>query len=334
DIVDKVANCSYNAENCGGTDRVFGYPLSEEPYISSCQDVYNAGLWIHGTYYSSDSSSFYCNIKENSTACDQGWISHGGHCYKLTHVQKNFDQAIQACAADNAHLVTVNSASEMNFLKNLIPTRPSLLYEWYFFIGFYDFADTKASTWLDGALSKYKYFHGVAPNTFGYKCNILMRSQHYKWRDWLCTETEGYICEKSPEYIGCFDRVQDGEVVLTNSKMSIQYCRQTCMAKSYDYAALLNGNACHCVTNDGTNATAFDLHSPLPMTSCSTPCLANDKQYCGAANKFNVYQASGLSSPEYAQSCYELEMAGLPSGEYIIKPSGGSPSTVNCTMES
>jgi hypothetical protein len=52
--------------------------------------------------------------------CDGDWDKHKGHCYKLYKEKKGFVEAEKSCVEEGAHLASLNSEDEFEYLLDLL----------------------------------------------------------------------------------------------------------------------------------------------------------------------------------------------------------------------
>ncbi len=91
--------------------------------------------------------------------------------------------------------------------------------------------------------------------------------------------------------LGCF---QEGTtralgVQLGTAGFTVESCIDTALMSGFSYAALENGGACYAGDELPVNPAAF--------SECSTPCVANTGEICGAASRSSVY-----ATPAFAAS--------------------------------
>ena len=78
-----------------------------------------------------------------------------------------------------------------------------------------------------------------------------------------------------------------GQVIPSDDEMSLEYCRDACIADSTlnNYYAVQGGNTCMCgIEPNGTFKRA------VPQSKCDTLCSGDAGEICGAAGFFNFYK--------------------------------------------
>jgi hypothetical protein len=116
----------------------------------------------------------------------QVW-SQNGHCYfPLQGQPQTWTQARDACAARNAHLVSVTSGGEQVFLVPMVGNTS----RW---IGLRR-SGSPNWTWITGEPFGYTSWAQGEPNGTG-EC-VRMRENGGQWTDRACTDTFGGICER------------------------------------------------------------------------------------------------------------------------------------------
>ncbi|XP_062578241.1 uncharacterized protein LOC134240154 [Saccostrea cucullata] len=116
-----------------------------------------------------------------------------------------------------------------------------------------------------------------------------------------------FICEMSPEYVGCFLSNDSFPVVLTSDTMTIELCVETCRIRNTTYA-LLSPSECRC----------NDTHLMNTSKSCKSRCANSKIQICGdSASSVSVYKIDEYS---LYSSCETLFDSGIRiHGYYALK---------------
>ncbi|HVV82388.1 MAG TPA: DNRLRE domain-containing protein [Kofleriaceae bacterium] len=145
-------------------------------------------------------------------ACPAGWSAHGGHCYQVEPAPTgpNLWAAGEAqcqALATGAHLVSIHSQDENDYLRALLPLEQTP----GFMIGFtqgattagYDpFSNTSAAySWSDSSPVDYLGWNAGEPNNSGTgrgfeDCARVV--ENGGWNDVPCTDGGQYICELTP----------------------------------------------------------------------------------------------------------------------------------------
>lgn len=124
---------------------------------------------------------------------------YNGHRYKIYSDSKTWTEAKSFCENLGGHLLTINSASEQEFVENfLLPFETTKAYHW---IGLYDDGTNKNWKWVTGEPTNYtNWASGEPSDAFQDKTVILSNG---KWMDnpnegyiapWTLDDT-GFICE-------------------------------------------------------------------------------------------------------------------------------------------
>jgi hypothetical protein len=122
---------------------------------------------------------------------DPTYTASGAHRYKLLTRAVDYDTAIDACAADGAHLAVVDSDEENEHLRTLIDGD-----SW---IGLDDLTVEGSFQWVTGAASPFRRFPLGEPNNLvGEDCAQLQDSG--SWNDAGCELPRRPICECDPAY--------------------------------------------------------------------------------------------------------------------------------------
>ncbi len=125
-----------------------------------------------------------------------------GHCYRVNESELSFAEARAACAADAGHLLTISSAEENDFARDLRDGE-----HW---LGAWDGrADTEAGvgpyTWVSGEPWEFTDWEENQPNAFENDCpgdddthcfeHCAFQSEEGDWNDRSCWHTIASICE-------------------------------------------------------------------------------------------------------------------------------------------
>ncbi|XP_052809189.1 snaclec bitiscetin subunit alpha-like [Mya arenaria] len=124
--------------------------------------------------------------------CETGWTSYGSHCYRLTKsTAKGWSDAEQVCRAEGAHLVSITSGEENDFIRNLHQSDDvaKLLMIW---LGL-DPAKLQPQ-WTDGSGIPYSNV-GVPQGIEKGACYVLNPSGEWTTED--CMQRRFFICEKN-----------------------------------------------------------------------------------------------------------------------------------------
>jgi hypothetical protein len=117
----------------------------------------------------------------------------GGHRYRKAAPTLNYDDAIDACHADGAHLAVINDLGENQYAM----TAAAGDTQW---IGFDDLTTEGIFRWITGA-STYTNWGGSEPNDIGGHEDCAYMTSSGAWNDTDCGDTRGALCECEPGYL-------------------------------------------------------------------------------------------------------------------------------------
>ena len=64
------------------------------------------------------------------SGCDSGWSEYGGSCYRLSDFLGSWQSHSDACAAEGAHIASIHSRTEQNFVVSHMPSSSSGSERW------------------------------------------------------------------------------------------------------------------------------------------------------------------------------------------------------------
>lgn len=103
-----------------------------------------------------------------------------------------------------------------------------------------------------------------------------------------CVETPNQPDSLCPSCVGPrVDSLPGTGAGCQNPSMTIEFCFMVCKQEMFVYAGLEAGNECYC--GDGTANYEKYLAGGVPTADCSTPCIGDMTQYCGADFLVSVY---------------------------------------------
>ncbi|CAH1796424.1 unnamed protein product, partial [Owenia fusiformis] len=130
--------------------------------------------------------------------CIQGWTKYNGHCYKaLTEDVLSFDDAEAKCRAHTAHLTSITSQGEQDFIEQLLSETDGAEDVW---IGYRQYDNLSVITypswhWMDGSPARYQRWGDGAMKSDSQDCVSSNVDDRY-WKDSHCTDNKEIICKK------------------------------------------------------------------------------------------------------------------------------------------
>ena len=123
--------------------------------------------------------------------CEPGWDLFEKNCYKFFMEQKNQSSAKKACVDSGAHLISIHSDEENQFLNSKITKSIWIGLEW----------KDNGYQWSDGSDFDYEKWVPGEPSNPGFEnCSTLLYNpnsrHHKKWIDVHCGLIINYACKK------------------------------------------------------------------------------------------------------------------------------------------
>ncbi|XP_070175352.1 uncharacterized protein [Littorina saxatilis] len=309
------------------------------PAVSTCEDLFEEGVHVHGDYYLGGSNVVTtCNFYDGSAECGQDWVAYEQHCYYFSTYTGNvtYSEAWDVCLLQDSHLLTINTEQEETFLERAARSVFDFGRWESWHLGLFDHFHSFAHQWHDGSLLNYTGFESREPNVAEDNCVMFKRLNGgaLQWYDSQCDSTRSFVCERSPGVYGCVTVPAISNTTVhtfeDDGLMTLTLCFETCRARGVAFAAVI-GSTCQCMTS-------LPTHDIVPWVECNMTCPGNRYQLCGDPNV-----TVGLAGEEtvhafviqedgqlYADSCTGLELQGI-TGDQLVINDNGIITTVDCT---
>lgn len=116
-----------------------------------------------------------------------------GHRYKVLNNAVNYDEAMERCAADGAHLVQIDDAAENSYVDQLLDGSTA-------WIGLNDLDREGTYGWVTRSPGMFRAYAPSEPNDNGTEDCFNMRSDGL-WNDDGCDSQYVGVCECDPAYV-------------------------------------------------------------------------------------------------------------------------------------
>ncbi|WAR05350.1 CL12B-like protein, partial [Mya arenaria] len=212
--------------------------------------------------------------------CEYGWVHLDGHCYRYQLMCDKEGQTRSAYSNKTSWRIGYSALSLNNGMLRWSNGR----------------ADDPFN-WNPGPMGR------AGPSVFVQKDNY---DTLYSEKLNFC---QSYICEKAPDYVGCFTGTGVTMEITNYNRMTIQQCVETCRGVNKRYA-FLGTNRCGC----DTSLVGY----PAKYGLCKSPCPGQKMSVCGGAgDDMSVYDTDMY--PEFAMTCMDLFKAGVfLNGTYVV----------------
>ncbi|KAM9808129.1 aggrecan core protein-like [Neosynchiropus ocellatus] len=148
------------------------------------------------------------NIAQAGHGCADGWVAYMGSCYLHFSERRTWSDAEDHCQELNAHLVSISSVEEQQFLN-----AKGEDYEW---IGLNDKDVQNEFRWTDGSPLRYGNWRPSQPDNYmnsGEDCVVMIGYEGGQWNDVPCNYFLPFTCKIGPAMCGEPPQVEHGRPV-------------------------------------------------------------------------------------------------------------------------
>ncbi|XP_029105110.1 neurocan core protein-like isoform X1 [Scleropages formosus] len=142
--------------------------------------------------------------EKDTEGCEHGWRKFHGRCYRYFPRRHAWESAEKDCREHSAHLASVHSAAEQDFLTGL-----SRENTW---IGLNDRTVEDDFQWTDNTELEYESWQEKQPDNFfagGEDCVVTVAHEDGRWNDVPCNYNLPYICKKGTVLCGAPPAVEN-----------------------------------------------------------------------------------------------------------------------------